>query len=110
MTSLLFLAFIARFFFSGLMKRIDYSKQICLAHPLSFECFHNSFLYFYWFLSYYGSIFLSSFLIIISGVLSGWLKWMKSNWILVIVLFYFGAKEISFKIVLMSFRIYNLGS
>ena len=32
------------------LKRIDYPKQICLAHPLSFECVHcslrNSFLYF----------------------------------------------------------------
>ena len=26
-------------FHSGSLKRIDYSKQICLAHPLSFECF-----------------------------------------------------------------------
>ena len=32
-----------------LLKRIDFSKQYCLAHPLSFECFHcserNSILY-----------------------------------------------------------------
>ena len=38
-------------FYSGPLKRIDYLKQICLAHPLSFECFYcsyrNSFLYFY---------------------------------------------------------------
>ena len=27
---------------SGSLKRIDYPKQICLAHPLSFECFHCS--------------------------------------------------------------------
>ena len=27
---------------SGLLKRIDYQKQICLAHSLSFECFHCS--------------------------------------------------------------------
>ena len=36
---------------SGSLKGIDYPKQICLAHPLSFECFHcslrNSSLYFY---------------------------------------------------------------
>ena len=36
---------------SGSLKRIDYPKQICLAHPLSFECFHyskrNSSLYFH---------------------------------------------------------------
>ena len=36
---------------SGLLKMIDYLKQICLAHPLSFECFHcsqrNSVLSFY---------------------------------------------------------------
>ena len=34
----------------GSLKRIDYPKQICLAHPLSFECFHcssrNTVLYF----------------------------------------------------------------
>ena len=27
---------------SGPLKRIDYPKQICLAHPVSFECFHCS--------------------------------------------------------------------
>ena len=27
---------------SGSLKRIDYPKQICLIHPLSFECFHCS--------------------------------------------------------------------
>ena len=27
---------------SGSLKRIDYPKHICLAHPLSFECFHCS--------------------------------------------------------------------
>ena len=27
---------------SGSLKRIDYPKQICLAHPLYFECFHCS--------------------------------------------------------------------
>ena len=27
---------------SGSLKRIDYPKQICLAHTLSFECFHCS--------------------------------------------------------------------
>ena len=27
---------------SGSLKRIDYPKQICLAHSLSFECFHCS--------------------------------------------------------------------
>ena len=27
---------------SGSLKRIDYPKQICLAHPLSFDCFHCS--------------------------------------------------------------------
>ena len=27
---------------SGSLKRIDYPKQICLAHPHSFECFHCS--------------------------------------------------------------------
>ena len=51
----IFLAFIASSFRvteeSGSLKRIDYPKQICLAHPLSFECFHcskrNSSLYFY---------------------------------------------------------------
>ena len=36
---------------SGSLKRINYLKHICLAHPLSFECFHcsqrNSSLYFY---------------------------------------------------------------
>ena len=26
--------------YSGSLKRIDYPKQICLAHTLSFECFH----------------------------------------------------------------------
>ena len=35
---------------SGSLKRIDYPKRICVAHALSFECFHcslrNSFLYF----------------------------------------------------------------
>ena len=25
--------------YSGSLKRIDYPKQICLTHPLSFECF-----------------------------------------------------------------------
>ena len=37
--------------YSGSLKRIDYPKQICLAHPLSFECFYcslrNSLLYCY---------------------------------------------------------------
>ena len=28
--------------YSGSLKRIDYPKQICLAHPLSFECLHCS--------------------------------------------------------------------
>ena len=27
---------------SGSLKRIDYLKQICLAQPLSFECFYCS--------------------------------------------------------------------
>ena len=27
---------------SGSLKRIDYPKRICLAHALSFECFHCS--------------------------------------------------------------------
>ena len=34
--SMLFWAFIAN---SGSLKRIDYPKQICLTHPLSYECF-----------------------------------------------------------------------
>ena len=29
---------------SGSLKRIDYPKRICLAHALSFECFHCSLL------------------------------------------------------------------
>ena len=29
-------------FIQGSLKRIDYPKQICLANPLSFECFHCS--------------------------------------------------------------------
>ena len=28
--------------YSASLKRIDYPKQICLAHPLSFECFYCS--------------------------------------------------------------------
>ena len=31
---------------SGSLKRIDYPKQICLAHPRSFECFHCSYIFF----------------------------------------------------------------
>ena len=31
---------------SGSLKRIDYPKQICLDHSLSFECFHCSELIF----------------------------------------------------------------
>ena len=27
---------------SGLLKKTDYLKQICLAHPVSFECSHCS--------------------------------------------------------------------
>ena len=28
--------------YSGSLKRIDYPKKICQAHPLSFKCFHCS--------------------------------------------------------------------
>ena len=28
--------------YSGSLKRIDYPKQICLAHPLLFECFYDT--------------------------------------------------------------------
>ena len=86
--------------YSGSLKRIDYPKKICLAHPLSFECF---------LLLLKELIFIFLFVVTAAGIVTcGSSKKRPRTSAIVQFIFYFWSFEISRNILLYSEKSENI--